>query len=405
MARGDDPLHVWQIPDGRWRGQVTDGFLPSGRLRRRYVHGKTKDEARDAKKKLLRQVAKGEAISGKITVKGWADQWLPIQRHRLRPNTYVDYRTAVTKWIVPTIGGRRLSLLTPADVRLVGDAVRKAGHTSTTAALRQTILTKMLRDAVQEGHDVPARVLAVKRPAKAVHDRDATDLGHAITMLKTSIDSPQPGRWIAGFLQGMRQGECLGLMWDAVDLDHGIIDVSWQLDTLPSEHGCGKPARRAWPCGYKRAGSCPSRIFITPDGYEVRQLNGAAHLTRPKTARGQRLIPIVPPMAAALAALPHRSGLVWPGVDGKPQSDHADITAWRALQDAAKVRHSSGRYYTVHEMRHTTATLLMSLGVDETVRTAILGHSSITVTRGYQHADMTQARAALEAAAVRLGLS
>ena len=88
------------------------------------------------------------------------------------------------------------------------------------------------------------------------------------------------------------------------------------------------------------------------------------------------------------------------------------MEAWRGLQDAAGV-HKSGSgtpddpwgYYVTHEARHSTATLLMAAGVPAAVIIALMGHTTVTTTMGYQHADLDQARSALEAVAPRLGLS
>lgn len=394
MARGDDPLHVFQLADGRWRGQISDGYLPSGSPRRYFVHGRTKKEAQDKKKAKLREVARGEAEkSGKATVRSWAEQWLPIQERERRPKTYRGYRTAVKLWIVPTIGKRKLGDLTPADIRAVAEAVRKAGRTSTTARHHQVVLTKMLKDAVQEGHPVPARALGVRKPAKAVNDRSALPIEDALAVLKVAAGDADGSRWAAAFLQGMRQAECLGLTWDMVDLEAGTLLVAWQLQAL----------------SYVSGRSGPLRI---PDGYEVRQLHGTQCLVRTKTARGNRTIPLVPWITRALTAWRDRApgsphGLVWPREDGQPRTVAGDIADWRSLQDRARIARvdgTVGRRWYVHEIRHTTATLLMSLGVDETIRTAILGHASITTTRGYQHADQPHIRAALESAAARLGL-
>ena len=82
-----------------------------------------------------------------------------------------------------------------------------------------------------------------------------------------------------------------------------------------------------------------------------------------------------------------------------------DRLAWRALQDVAGVHKDDGGYYLVHEARHSTATLLMAAGVPATVVIAIMGHTAITTSMGYQHADLDQARHALEAVAPRLGLT
>ena len=170
------------------------------------------------------------------------------------------------------------------------------------------------------------------------------------------------------------------------------MTIEWQLQPLPYLDRSDRAAG-----------------FRVPDGYEARQIEGRMHLVRPKSNAGLRVIPLVPVMAGFLdewrrVAPPSPHGLVWPAADGGPRSTVDDRAEWRALQDTAEVRHPSGRYYHGHEARHTAATLLMQMGVDESVRIAIMGHSSIAVTRGYEHLDVSQMAEALQRQATLLEL-
>ncbi|MGI8700441.1 MAG: tyrosine-type recombinase/integrase [Nocardioidaceae bacterium] len=90
------------------------------------------------------------------------------------------------------------------------------------------------------------------------------------------------------------------------------------------------------------------------------------------------------PLRDIAPASPH--DLVWPALDGRPASAAADLDEWKALQATAAIGHPTGRFYVFHEVRHTTATLLLEAGVDQPVITAIMGHSSIVTSQGYQHA-------------------
>src|SRR5699024_2165076 len=162
-----------------------------------------------------------------------------------------------------------------------------------------------------------------------------------------------------------RPAECLGLTWPLVDLRRDLIDISWQLQPLPYDHGCGGE------CGYKKAASCPARRFRVPREYEMQHLTGAMVLARPKPARGPRVAP-VPWMHTALERWrdtapesPH--GLVWPNADGSPRDEKEDRASWYALQAAAGISKTSGAStqephaqpvrWALYEARHTTATL------------------------------------------------
>ncbi|MGH3631494.1 MAG: tyrosine-type recombinase/integrase, partial [Sciscionella sp.] len=357
----------------------------------------TADTQAQAKRKLrdrLRELEAGEtSVSSRTTVKAWAAEWLPIVERNLRPGAYSADRSALRIWIVPTIGHKRLDKLTPADIRAVADAQRAAGRTPSTQRRTRSTLTQLLKAARAEGHAVPARVLEVKAPAPNPNDRTDLSVEQAVAVLGIAAELPHGSRWVAALLQGMRQAECLGLTWDQVDLERRMIVLSWQLKPLP------------YRAKYDRDSG-----FRVPDDYDARQLEGRMHLVRPKSAAGHRVIPLVPWMVAALEkwraiapSSPH--GLVWPAADGSPADQKADDAEWYALQGTAGVGHPAGRWYTVHEARHTTATLLLEAGVDPAIITAILGHATIVTSRGYMHVNTAPLAAAMERVAERLSLA
>lgn len=387
---GERPAHRCK---GRWEGSLSAGWTARGTRRRVTVTAPTEAEAKRRLRDKRRELEQGAAVeaSSRVTVKAWAEQWLPIVERTERPETHTKTLTAVRKWIMPTIGHKRLADLTPADVRSVMQAIRAAGHSSSTQRRYHSPLMGMLKAAIAEGYPVPARVLAVPAPAPAVNDRADIPVTDARAILLAAAEDPAGARWLLALLEGVRQGEILGLTWDQVDLERRLLILSWQLKPLPYN------TARDRASGYR-----------VPDGYEARQVRDRWHLVRPKTKAGYRVIPLVGPVAAALAAwrevapdAPHELVFHHP-VGDPPKKDDA---AWYALQDAAGVRHPDGRHYTIHEARHSTATLLLEAGVDPAVITAILGHSSIVTSRGYMHVKTAPLADALEKVAERFALS
>lgn len=390
---GDGSLYQ-RKSDGLWIGTLEAGWTAEGRRRRVTVSAKTeplaKRKLRDKRLELDRDGV--TAVSARDTVKVWAETWLPIEQRRLAPNSYNATETAVNRWIIPTIGRKRFDALTPADVRAVADAQRDAGLAGSTQVRTHSALMSLLKAAVLEGYPVPQRVLMTKPPAGSKSDRTDVPLDEALAVLEQASYLPHGSRYVAGLLQGLRQGEALGMEWDRIDFDANTMTVDWQLQ----------------PLKYKIARDRKSGFRI-PDGYEARQLKGQLHLVRPKSDSGRRVIPLVPWMRAALLhwrdiAPPSPHGLVWPNLNGDPTYYKVDDAEWYGLQGAAEVGHPGGRYYTIHETRHTTATLLMEAGVDPVVIQAIIGHSSILTTRMYQHVKQGPAMAALEQVAERLQL-
>lgn len=381
---------------GRWVGTIELGWTTRGTRRRRKVYGHTKAEVIRKVREAAREARPAESdVRAGTTIKTWAETWLDTQAQTVRPTTYQATASQIRTWIIPTLGHRRLDRITPGDRRALIRAIRDAGRADATANRADAVLGKMLSDAVVEGHSVPAPVREVKLRVKTESDRANIPLPDALAILAAASTRSDVSRWVAALLQGMRPAECLGLTWEAVDLDGGALDVAWQLKPLPYR----VPRDR-------------SSGFRVPAGYVARQVDGALHLVRPKTSSGRRLIPLVPWMHRALVdwreRAPHSPvGLVWPRDDGSPRRDVDDRAAWVGLQDLAQVAALSGtlgRRYDLYEARHTAAVLLRIARVDEETMTALMGHSSLASTRAYLHTDLDRARAALEATAQRLGL-
>ncbi|MEO9011505.1 MAG: hypothetical protein ABI382_14135, partial [Nakamurella sp.] len=351
MARDKGSGSIYQDAGGRWRASIEAGWTATGARRRIKVSAATKTAAQTKLKARLRQIsesgipAPGTAV---MTVKKYAEQWAPRRAKSRRPKTQSTDESALRKWIIPTIGHVRLDMLSPAHIRSIATAIAKAKRSSSTAHRTQAVLLKMLKDATLDGHMVPPRVLLVEKPVIAPNDRQGLTAVESMAMLTTASGDPDCSRWGAALTEAMRQGECLGLTWQCVDLEAAEVEISWQLQDLPYEHGC------EGTCQYKRAGSCPARRFKIPDGYEVRHLDGAWCLVRPKTASGRRVLPLISWMVDTLREWREQCpdspfDLVWPDENGNPRHPDADRAAWRALQVRAEIAHPAGRSYFPHE--------------------------------------------------------
>jgi integrase len=139
-------------------------------------------------------------------------------------------------------------------------------------------------------------------------------------------------------------------------------------------------------------------VLDVPQDFETRSIGGSSLLlTRPKTTRSTRLIPLAPALVAVLSSHDSRDGLVWTN-HGRPIDPKDDALAWDAMLKRLDLPD-----VPLHSTRHTTATLLMEMGVDATVVQAIMGHTDVVVTRSYQHTDLSLARKALDGLGESIG--
>lgn len=404
--RGDGGL--FQRADGKWVGRVELPTGPDGKRRRKQVVSRSFAKAAEDLKKLRRAVEDGRiAVTGNTTVAAWLDRWLnELRVDKIRPTTRRDYQVVIDRHIVPVIGKRRLDKLTQAHLRQVYTHIGKRR----TAEKAHVILKRALKDAVREGMLTRNVAELVDAPEYRRAQRTSFDVEtakHIITTAFASRDVSEATRWAAAFLTGARQSELLGLRWSYVDLDAGVMDISWQLQQLSQVHGCGEHGKDGWPCGKVRPGWCPDRHWDLPVAFDYEVCHRSLCWTRPKTAAGGRLVPIVAPLLVKLTELHDAQGhnphdLVWHHPDGRPIGPREDSKAWHQLLVDAKVI-AKGETLPMHMARHTTATLLRAAGVDEQTRMEILGHASVDAQRVYAHADRTRQMEAMGSLAELLG--
>jgi len=396
---GDGAL--FQRANGLWVASIDLGIIDGKRVR---WSGSSMSKERALAK--LREARSEHETTGSVgkrsqTVGDWLDHWLTeIVRPTKRPKTYAEYERCVRLHLKPRLGRDRLHALTPQRVRTVERAIADK-YTAATANNVHRCLRTALAAAVSDGLVARNAAEAVTPPTPGESTRGALTVSQATALLAATAADPLGSRWAFALLTGTRQGEALGLEWDRVDLAAGTADISWQLQRLVWDHGCGEKTSSGWPCGRKRGGWCPDKRRVLPDGFELREIDGSSLvLTRPKTTRSVRLLPLPPTLVASLKR--HRArdispGLVWRDGTGPidPKDDYAE---WQAALSAAELP-----AVPLHSTRHTTATLLMAQRVDPKIVQAIMGHTRAATTQAYQHVDLDMAREALGRVDAALG--
>lgn len=407
-TKGDGSLYK-RKSDGRWIGRVELPPDTEGNRKSKSVSDLNRSVAINKLKKLRAEVDSDKVVvSSSMTVSQWLDRWLQIRwkSDKLRPGTYRSYERLIRLHINPHIGSKRLDRLIPGDVRDMRDSIKSSRN----AQLAHVILQRALDDAEKEGLVGRNVVKVVDKPGHATIEREPLTAEQATQLLRSAIDNGDPWatRWAAALLLGARQGELLGLRWSKVDLEHGVVELSHQIQVVTADHGCGeRHSDGTWPCGRKLAKGCPKKHWEFPRGFEHKQLHESLFLVPVKTKAGARTIPLPAPLWSMLEAYKRRGAttgaslssptpaigpdkttpnynphdLVWHHPDGRPLSRFEDYENWQAALKQSKLPPAP-----LHTARHTTATLLMLAGVSDEIRMAILGHAGIQVTRGYSHA-------------------
>lgn len=372
---------VFQRADGRWVAILDLGGPQEARRRKTFT---SRDPGPAGRRAVARKLAKAKAelaqsalILSAPTVEQWLRYWRDdVAAHSVRASTMRGYDTYIEQHIVPRIGKHRLDRLEPAHVRALyadmrrpcptpdeaGKCPHRPSHGRAEASIRQchAILKRALRVAVQEGKAARNAADILGAPKTTRNPRTPLTVHQARQVLAAAAGDPMESRWYAALWLGLRQGECLGLGWYAVDLDRGAVLVERALQRVKG------------------------RGLV---------------LVEPKSRASVRWAPLPPTVAAHLrvhlarelaAGRGRPDDYVWGG-DGRPIDPAKDYKAWGRLLAKAGVPRVA-----LHAARNTAGSLLMAAGVPDKVAAEILGHATVQVTQAhYQAGDLEQRQRAM----------
>jgi integrase len=382
-GRPNGASSIYLGADGNWHGRVTVGIKDDGKPDRRHVQAKT--EAAVIRR--VRALEK-ERDSGRVrkagqrwTVEKWLTHW--IENIAVPPAisgyTHDGYQVDIGHYLVPGIGAHRLDKLTAEHLERLYAKVLRQGKSAGTAHHVHRTIRAALNEAVRRGHLTVNPATLAKAPTPDEHEVEPYEVDEIKRILKVASERRNSTRWAIALALGLRQGEALGLRWVDVDLTGAVLRVRRSRLRPKYAHGCGEP------CG-RKPGYCPQRVQVNRDTKDT------------KSRAGKRAIGLPREIVALLREHKERQdaervvagdlwcdeGWVFAMPDGRALSPNTDYREWKALLKAAGV--NDGR---LHDARHTSATVLLLLGVPERTVMAIMGWSSTSMAARYQHVTDT----------------
>ncbi|HEY3283032.1 MAG TPA: tyrosine-type recombinase/integrase [Armatimonadota bacterium] len=342
----------------RWVAELTveDG-------RRRQFYCKTEKEARTKLISVLGDLQRGMLPSGRQqSVKAFLEHWIEnVAKQQVRPKTWDRYSGQLKKHIVPALGRKQLGKLSAQDLQVFYNRKISEGLAPRSVVHMHRVLHKALGEAVRLDLISRNPCALVKPPKVSQSPIRFLTAEEAKTLLAAAQDDPLEALYVLALTTGMRQGELLGLRWDCVDLDGLAVHVR---RTVYWRQGHGF----VWSEPKSKASQ--RRVSLT----EVAASTLRHHRERQSTSR----------LLAGDAWC--EQGLVFPNSVGNPiNANNLLNRSFKPLLERAglpKVR--------FHDLRHSAASLLLSLGTHPKIVQELLGHSSISVTLDiYSHAIPT----------------
>lgn len=222
---------IRQRKDGTWEARFTLGRDPgTGKQKQKSVYGKTQKEVRQKMTAALADIDKGIYTEpSKMTVGKWLDTWLEDYTGGIKEQTQAQYEQVCRVHLKPHFGAVAISAIKPHMIQKLYNDLIRTGKSSKTVKNINGVFHKALQQAVLLQY-IPANPCdAVQLPKMVKPDLTALNENQIDSFLQIIRGTDYESILKVDLFTGMRQGEIMGLSWDRVDFEKGIITVDRQL--------------------------------------------------------------------------------------------------------------------------------------------------------------------------------
>lgn len=358
--------HIRERSPGHW-AIILDVPGDDGKRRRKWHAFKgTKREAQAECAKLITELKGGAYVERhRQTLNDFLDRWeRDWATNNVSPKTAERYLELSRLHIRPHLGAKPMQAIRVEDLNALYASLHQKLSPRTIKHVHR-LLHRVFGHAAKWGvikRNVVALVDAPRVPMKEAPALKLTEIPTMLAALQGRMMYPIA---VVALGTGMRRGELCGLRWQDVDLDAGSLRVEQSLEQTRGG------------LRFKPPKSTRSRRTITLSPVVVAELR--AHW---KAQQEQRL-------SLGLGKAPADSP-VFANWDGKPRHPDKLSTDFSTAMTRAGLPH-----ITLHSLRHTHASQLITSGMDILTVSRRLGHGSPAITLNvYGHLLRPEDRAA-----------
>lgn len=342
---------VTEYKDGH-RIWVSGGKDASGnRLRLSEVVRGTRKDANRRLRELVSSIESGKYIPERAeTLDTFINRWWLTKKSSVAPTTALNYERLINRYIRKSLGKKRLQNIKPIDISALisslveQDRIGQADHV-------YVLLRLIFNSAVQMGALAVSPMRGIDKPRKP-HTEMQTMTPDQIHMALEYLAMKESWALLPVAVlvsTGLRRSELLGLRWSDIDLEKAVLFVQRSYHVLPKGVEVVKdPKTRR------------SRRLVALDRHTVSLL--AAHRAHSETNSGL----IGEPFSD--------SGYVFAREDGKPWRPNSLTQVWTRMRDRLGIN------ARLHDLRHTSVSIMLAAGISARLISERVGHSSTSFT-------------------------
>jgi len=314
------------------------------------IQGNRKDANRRLRE-LVSSIESGKYIPERAeTLDTFISRWWLTKKSSVAPTTALNYERLIKRYVRKSLGKKRLQSIKPINISALisslveQDRIGQADHV-------YVLLRLIFNSAIEMGALAVSPMRGISRPrqphrAMQTMTPDQVHMALEYLAMKDSWALLPVAVLVS---TGLRRSELLGLRWSDIDLEKAVLFVQRSYHVLPK-------------------------------GVEV--------IKDPKTRRSRRLVALDHHTISLLKA--HRaqaetnsdligepfsdSGYVFARVDGKPWRPNSLTQVWIRMRDRL------GIDARLHDLRHTSVSIMLAAGISARLISERVGHSSTSFT-------------------------
>jgi integrase len=255
-----------------------------------------------------------------------------------KPSTIRGYDTHLRSYILPALGGRRLSSITRRDLQHLLERLQGEPLNLLASTIRNVLcpLQVVFGRAVHDEQLAVDPTVGLRLPA-ARGKRERIASPDEARALLAALPASDRALWATAFYAGLRRGELQALRWRCVDFEQRVIRVEKSWDQVAGE------------------------IDV-------------------KTDAGRRTVPMADALRRELAALKLASGRAGDDLVFGRTPAEAFVPSTVRLRAIDAWKAAELEPIGLHEARHCAASFLIAAGVNAKELSVYMGHSDIRVT-------------------------